>query len=130
MSLTQFGAVLSYAIDLEDKLAKFYEESASKLNTPHSEELLNRSRLAKKRKKKLEKTRRENVTEMTLEPIVGLKEEKFEIDLSKFSLENINTIEAIISQFYAEAGPKINVLETRRIFEKCLKDYNKLEKLT
>jgi hypothetical protein len=26
MSLTQFGAVLSYAIELEDKIAKFFVE--------------------------------------------------------------------------------------------------------
>jgi hypothetical protein len=129
MSLTQFGAVLSFAIDLEDKLAKYYNDSASKLDTSHSGELLNRSKSSTKRKKKLEKTRRENVTEMTLEPITGLKEENYKLNISIFSLDNINSLEATIGQFYAEVGPKINVLETQRIFKKCYVEHSKYQML-
>jgi hypothetical protein len=67
---------------------------------------------------------------MTLEPIEGLKEEDYYIDLSDFSLNNINSLEVTISRFYVEAGPKINVLESRRIFKKCYIEhgqYNMLE---
>jgi hypothetical protein len=129
MSLTQFGAVLSFAIDLEDKIAKYYEESTSKFDARYSDELLSRSNSAKKRKKKLEKTRRENVTEMTLEPIEGLTEENYKIDLSDFSFNNINSLEVTISRFYVEAGPKINVLESQRIFKKCYVEHGKYQML-
>lgn len=129
MSLKQFGAVLSFAIKLEGKLSKYYEEAVPKLEGHHSQELLERSKKANKRKKKIERSRRENITEMTLEPIEDLNEENYSINFDDYSIESINTIEKTLTKFYIDAGPKINVLETRRVFKKCYEEHNNLNKL-
>jgi len=112
LSLKQFGAVLSFAIKLEGKLSKYYEEAVPKLEGHHSQELLERSKKANKRKKKIERSRR-----------------NYSINFDDYSIESINTIEKTLTKFYIDAGPKINVLETRRVFKKCYEEHNNLNKL-
>ena len=68
MSLTQFGSVISFAIKLETRLAEFYGQN-SKDGGIHSEELNRRAQACLIRKRKLEQSRRLNVTEIILESI-------------------------------------------------------------
>ena len=129
-SLNQFGAVMKFAIDLESNLAEFYENSNLSENHPTNiEEFSSRAKASLKRKKNLERSRRENVTEITLEPIEGLYANEFEFNFEEFSIESINKNEDIAMKFFSEAGPKINVLETRRVFKRCLKEHSSLNKL-
>ena len=129
-SLNQFGAVMKFAIDLESDLAEYYENSKlSENHQAHDEEFANRVKASLKRKKNIERSRRENVTEITLEPIEGLKSDDYKLNLSDFSVDGINKNEAITIKFFSEAGPKINVLETRRVFKRCLKEHSNLNNL-
>ena len=129
-SLNQFGAVMKFAIDLESNLAEYYENSnISENNQAHKEEFTSRVKASLKRKKNLERSRRENVTEITLEPIEGLQVDDYKFNFEDFSVEGVNKNEEIAIKFFSEAGPKINVLETRRVFKRCLKEHSNLNKL-
>ena len=129
MSLTQFGSILSFAILLEEKLVGFYTNLASKENGILSEEFSKRAKACVKRKQRLERSRRENITEITLEPIEGLDESNYRMDLSGKSLQDIDVIEKQIVTFYFDVTPKINVLETRRVLKRCHNEHKKLKKL-
>jgi hypothetical protein len=128
MALNQFGAVMTFAIDLEGKLAEFYEQAAA-TNSDYTAELQNRAKSSKSRRQKIEQSRRENVTEITLEAIDGLDEADFAIDFSQYTPANIDAVEAVVQKFYKEAAPKINVREARQVLERCLKEHNRLEAL-
>ena len=125
--LNQFGAVMSFAIGLEDKLVSYFDKLVEQSDS--DDEIKSLSSKSRKRKRNLERSRQENVTEITLEPIEGLEPESYPLSLTEFSkdelIKNIN----IMRQFYGDAGPKINVRESRRLFERCLKEYNSLSLL-
>jgi rubrerythrin len=74
MKLGTAGSVLAFAIDLEARSAEFYEEAASLAKDPaHSEVYLSLAEAKRERKKLLERSRREYVNEILLEPIDGLE---------------------------------------------------------
>ena len=125
--LNQFGAVLTYAIELESKNIEYYNNEKLRLNFPNLvNEFESRIRSTQRRIKNLERSRRENITEITLEPIEGLKSENYHIDQVKFNLEEIKANHQSLYQFYDESGPKINVLETKRLFLKCCSDHKNI----
>ena len=128
IKLNQFGSVLTYAIELESLLAEYYD-NAAKNNENYLSELGTRSKASLKRKKNLERSRRENITEITLEPIEGLETANYVIDTTKMDLETINNNEKIVVKFYGDAGPKLNVLESQRLFKRCHKEHNNLNNL-
>ncbi|PWI49019.1 hypothetical protein CEE45_03645 [Candidatus Heimdallarchaeota archaeon B3_Heim] len=130
MSLTQFGSILSFAILLEEKLEELYKELASKENGALSEEFSKRAKACVKRKQRLERSRRENITEITLEPIEGLDEKKYQLNLSGTSPQEIDTLEKQVITFYFDVTPKINVLETRRVLKRCQKEHSNLKNLS
>lgn len=112
-SLITFGAILSFAIQLEADLQTYYQ----KVNDPE------RVKEAEKRKTKLERARREYVVEITLEPIEGLDEADFPFDFADTSPEGLRQIEQTAAQFYAAAAPKINVRQVQRLLERCSEEY-------
>lgn len=128
IKLNQFGSVLTYAIGLESLLAEYYE-NAGKNNESYQSEFGTRSKASLKRKKNLERSRRENVTEITLEPIEGLDTANYLIDTTKIDLDTINNNEMIVVKFYEDAGPKLNVLESKRLFKRCHKEHSNLNNL-
>lgn len=107
--LNTFGAVLSFAIQLEAALQSYYQAAGS----------ADRAREAEKRKAKLERVRRENVVEITLEPIVGLDEADYRLNVEDISTEGQRSAAHTAAQFYTDAAPKINVLQAQRALEKC-----------
>lgn len=127
MALTQFGSIFKFALQLEEQLAEFYEQAA-KEDEINAEEFARRAKGCRIRKRNLEQSRRLNVTEMILESVEGLDKSNYQLDL-KLTPEAINAVEEIVSRFYADAGPKINVLESRRIFKRCQKEHSKLDKI-
>jgi hypothetical protein len=127
MSLNQFGAVLTFAIDLEKQLAEFYTQAAD--SDSNGSEFSQRAAGAQKRRQKIEQARRQNVTEITLEPIEGLEASDYALDTSSSSPAAVNQIEATVSRFYQDAAPKINVREARQVMERCLKEHQNLKPL-
>ena len=112
-SLNAFGAILSFAIDLESRLRDYYQEAG---NTERAD-------AAEKRRVKLERVRRESVLEITLEPIDGLDEADYVLDLNDITVVGQNVAERIVARFYADVAPKINVREAQRALEKIGREH-------
>lgn len=110
-SLNTFGAVLSFAIELESGLATYYTVLDN----------AERAADAEQRQSKLERVRRENVVEITLEPIDGLDEDDYPLNFDDRSPVGQTTLEQTAAQFYEDAAPKINVRQAQRALERCHK---------
>jgi hypothetical protein len=108
-SLNSFGSVLSFAIQLETELQAYFQSAGA----------AEAAKAAEKRKSKLERTRRENVVEITLEPIEGLHEADYALNTADTSAEGQRAAAQTAAQFYSDAAPKINVLQARRVLERC-----------
>lgn len=115
-SLNTFGAILTHAIGIEDSLNTYYSDIGND----------DRAKAADKRRKKLERVRRENVVEITLEPIEGLDEADYMLNLDNTSDVGQAAIEKTVSRFYADVAPKINVRQAQRALEKCGKEHDSL----
>ena len=112
-SLNTFGAILSHAIDMEAQLSAFYSVIGDSA----------KAKSADKRRKKLERARRENVVEITLEPIEGLEAADYDLDLSDESAESQVRAEDVAARFYQDVAPKINVRAAQRALERCGKEH-------
>jgi hypothetical protein len=110
--LNSFGSVLSFAIEMEGALRDYY------LATGHDA----LSAEAVKRREKLERVRRENVVEITLEPIDGLNAADYSLNFSAGTA----AVEASAARFYLDAAPKINVRSAQRALEQCAKQHQEL----
>lgn len=115
-SLNTFGSILTHAINLESSLNDYYLAIG---NT-------DRAKASDKRRKKLERVRRENVLEITLEPIDGLDEADYDLNLDDTSDAGQVAIETSASQFYSDVAPKINVRQAQRALERCGKEHTAL----
>ncbi len=112
-TLNTFGAVFTFAIELEAQLSAYYgglDDAAM-------------AKAADKRRKKLERVRRENVVEITLEPIAGLDADDYALDLSDGSAKGQAAAARIAARFYRDAAPKINVRVAQRALERCGKEH-------
>ncbi|HVU14586.1 MAG TPA: hypothetical protein VHD90_25090 [Phototrophicaceae bacterium] len=114
--LNSFGSILTFAIELETRIRDYYE---SAMNKARADE-------ANKRRVNLERVRRENVTEIKLEPIEGLHDEDYTLDLADTSAAGQKAVEATAARFYADVAPKINVREAQRALERCARQHQEL----
>jgi hypothetical protein len=115
-SLNTFGAILTFAIELESQIHDYY---ASIGNHERADD-------ADKRRGKLERVRRENVVEITLEPIEGLDEANYALNFDDTSETAQNAVEAVATQFYEDVAPAINVRQAQRALERCGKEHAEL----
>ncbi len=115
-SLNTFGAILTYAIELESKLHDYYQA------TGNSE----RAREADKRRARLERVRRETVLEITLEAIEGLNAANYTLNTSDTSAGGQKAVEQVAARFYADVAPKINVREAQRALERAGREHEAL----
>lgn len=118
MELKTFGGVLRFAIELETKIIALYEEmSRDKRCQGARQDWLDLLREHKKCLDLLERTRRENVAEMILEPIRGLSSDDYDLqtaftpemsylDVVKLALK----LEERSQEFYANSAEKISGL--------------------
>ena len=113
-SLNTFGAILSYAAEMEAQLRTYYIALIGNGE---------RAKAADKRRLKLERVRRENVVEITLEPIDGLDVADYALDLADVSTEGQASVENVAAQFYRAVAPKINVRAAQRALERCGKEH-------
>lgn len=112
-NLNSFGAIFTFAIEMEAQIEAYYKGLG---NTDKAE-------AAENRKEKLERSRRENVLEITLEPIDGIDEADYALNLSDTSAEGQKAVARIAAQFYADTAPKINVRQAQRTLERCGKEH-------
>ena len=112
-SLNTFGAILSHAIDLEAQLSAWYSGIGDSA----------KAKAADKRRMKLERARRENVVEITLEPIEGLDASDYALDLSDESAAGQAAAAHVAARFYRDVAPKINVRAAQRALERCGKEH-------
>src|SRR5215207_4803680 len=115
-ALNAFGAILSHAIELETQLRDYYKRAGDAA----------RAADADKRRVNLERVRRENVTEIKLEPIEGLHEADYTLDLANTSSAGQRAAEATAARFYTDVAPKINVREAQRALERCARQHGEL----
>ncbi|MFN8377897.1 MAG: hypothetical protein U0452_04425 [Anaerolineae bacterium] len=114
-ALNTFGAILTFAIELEGQIADYYRE----IGSPRAADV-------DKRRSNLERVRRENVTEIKLEPIEGLDEADYALNLADTSAAGQQAIEATAARFYADTAPKLNVREAQRALERAGKQHAEL----
>ena len=126
-----FGSLLGFSIKLEESAINFYNKASrdSKF-LDIAGDLSDLVKGNKKRKTTLERIRRENVNEMILQPISGLKpcsslininvegSNKY-LDILKKAIE----LEESSSKFYLDASNKANLIlaEASRYFKKLAK---------
>jgi len=80
MSLESFGMILRFAEDLENCDVRFFDSAARNPECGEYAEMFEEfSRDAGKNIKNLQRIRRENVTEMILEPVSGFHEDDFSL---------------------------------------------------
>ena len=108
-SLNSFGSIMSYAIELENQIRNYYHRVGNDV----------RAAEADKRRQNLERVRRENVTEIKLEPIEGLDGSDYTLDLDDTSEVGQKAVEATATRFYRDVAPHFNVREAQRAIERA-----------
>jgi rubrerythrin len=126
LDLGTFGVIIKFALEIESSVNVFYEEAVKLAKDDNLVALFgNFVSRGKKRLDTLERVRRENVTEMILEPIEGLDTDSFGIDtilsqdVDDATIKTLATsIEDTLQKFYTTAAKKIEFLpEAEYAFE-------------
>ncbi len=132
MNLGTFGAIISFALELEEQAFEFYKNQSKAVFSQSNEQFLKGSQ---KRLNRLRRIRQEMVTEMILEPITGVDSEEYTLRIADSSknaevLNQAIHIEENIHSFYTTTAPLIPMKEVQRAFLR-LADENKtrLEKI-
>jgi rubrerythrin len=126
MALSTFGAIMGFSAEMVQQTKTFYKTMVQKAKDPILSEAL--QVLLEEEAKNyslMEKTRRENVTEMILEPITGLHQGDYEfemkgmdqtkdVDLLKMAL----ILEERERRFFSEVSDRVPLPEVGRIFRK------------
>ncbi len=129
MALSTFGAIMGFAAGIARQTADIYEVMAERANDPGLKEvLLFLQKEDDKTHSFMELTRRENVTEMILEPVAGLQQADYEFDpkiLDQTSDEGLLKSAFILEErerkFFHDASSKVPLPEVARIFRKIVR---------
>jgi rubrerythrin len=138
MALTTFGAIMSFAAELVTQAGNRYRDFVSIVKDPGLKGFL--EELCVQEKKlyaEILKARRENVTEMILEPVSGLDQETYEMKLGVLEpqedaevIKMALIIEERERKFFQEASAKVPLPEVARLFQKVARTKeDKVEKL-
>ena len=126
MALTTFGAIMGFAAEITGQTGEIYKTLAKKAKDLGLREVLEALCVeGGKNHSLMEKTRRENVTEMILEPITGLHQEDYGIDLKVVDpMEDADLLRAALileereKKFFNDVSIKVPLPEVARIFRK------------
>jgi rubrerythrin len=118
--------IMGFAADISAKAAEAYKILVQKAQNPGYKEILQSLSVEEgKICALMGKTRRENVTEMILEPISGLRQEDYEVELKVVDLmEDADLLQAACTleergkKFFRDASAKVPLPEVGRIFRK------------
>ena len=111
--LNTFGAIMTQAIGLEERLADYYERAGDG----------DRAGACVRRQKKMTRIRREAVLEITLEAIDGLDSDDYALDLEDLSEAGQARAAGTAARFYREVAPGINVRQARRALERAAREH-------
>ena len=126
MALTTFGAIMGFAAEIAEKTEELYGALAKKAHDPALREALEvLSAEEGKNHTLMIRSRRENVTEMILEPVAGLNQEDYEIavDVSD-PMEDTDVLKVALrleergKNFFRDGSSKVPLPEVARIFRR------------
>ena len=138
MTLSTFGAIMGYAGEIVKQTEEAYRGLIPKAKNPALKQVLqDLAGEEKKNQSLMERTRRENVTEMILEPITGLHQEEYEVDLRGMAQKDDSDLvrvslilEERARRFFSDASAKIPLPEVARTFRRlCQKKEENVAKL-
>jgi hypothetical protein len=126
MELGTFGAVMEFASQVATRSAGYYEAACVRAQGQELREVLKTLRDgARKDRAAIEQIRRENVTEMILEPIAGLHRDEFEAvpgeAASATDAEILATallLEERDRRFFQDSSAKLPLPEVARAFRR------------
>ena len=118
MQLNNFGSILNFAADLEAKDEAFYQSALKNSECASYKPVFEQiSSDCQKNLKTIQRTRRENVTEMILEGIADFASTAYEIEhgaaedmKGKDVLKIARNLEKRAEQYYLDAAEKIKAL--------------------
>lgn len=129
MALNTFGAIMGFAGQIAGDALAVYKKALDGAKDPALKEVL--GTLAREEEKNcvlMEQARRENVTEMILEPVTGLERDAYTLDADLGSgttdadyLKAALVLEGRAERFFREAAAKLPLPEVARIFRKVAK---------
>jgi rubrerythrin len=127
MALTTFGAIMGFAAEMAGKDEEVYKVLAQKAKDLSLRDALQAlSEEEGKTHNLMIKARRENVTEMILEPVADLQQEDYEIDPKiSGSVDNVSLLKVALmleergKRFFRDASSKVPLPEVARIFRKA-----------
>ena len=129
MALSTFGAIMGFAAEIVRQATEAYEKFLDVAKSPELKIVL--QQLAAEEQKNytlMERTRREHVTEMILEPITGLFKKDYEVNLSQAEQkDDTHLVSAALKletrgkRFFEDASVKVPLPEVARIFRKVAK---------
>jgi hypothetical protein len=128
MVLSTFGAIMAFSFEMVQYALDTYKTAVKNSKNPILRETLEALlQEAKKNLVLMEQIRRENITEMILEPIYGLQREDYEMDIPVFDqaqdvdlIKMALTLEKQMQNFFSDASVKISIPEVERIFRKIV----------
>ena len=129
MELTTFSMVLRFTLKLEDQTTQFYHTFAEK--SSQTKELFSKfAQNSERRKKDLERTARESVDHSLLEPVSGISEETYKLDVDiphnatmSDVLSAAQKLEKRMQEFYDDAGDKIKFISNvSRLYKRYAQD--------
>jgi rubrerythrin len=138
MPLTTFGAIMGFAAEMAGKTAEIYKALSQRAKDPALQEVLRGLSVEEgKNQSLMARTRQENVTEMILEPVTGLRQEDYKIGLEVSDrmadadvLKGAAALEERGKRFFGDASAKVSLPEVARIFRKiALKKEENLQRL-
>jgi rubrerythrin len=126
MNLSTFSAILTFALDTEDRSIAFLEKLIVRKDClvvrPALEEIV---QVKKKHRRTLETIRRENITEMILEPVRNLKTVDFPSEIPQKEVKTLAdgiqaalAAEKMASRFLLTASEKLNLAEVAKALKK------------
>jgi rubrerythrin len=129
MELGTFGAVMGFASQVAAQSEAFYTSACERTQCAEMLAILEGLReQARKDRASMEQMRRENVTEMILEPITGLHQEDFEVAVEAMaSEERADTLQAALRleerdvRFFTESATRLPLPEVSRVFRRIAK---------
>jgi rubrerythrin len=127
MDLGTFGAIMGFAVQMVQQTETFYKTMAQEAQDSILREALQvLSKEEGKSRSLMERTRRENVTEMILEPVEGLDQSDYEIDMNTMDqssdtdlLKTALALEERAQMFFSDVSGKVPLPEVGRIFRKA-----------
>jgi rubrerythrin len=126
MALSTFGAIMGFAAEMIQQTETLYKTMVQKAKEPVLKEAL-QVMLEEEGKNHslMEKTRRENVTEIILEPVTGLQQGDYEVEMKGMDqaqeedlLKMALILEEREQRFFNDVSDKLPFPEVARIFRK------------